>query len=84
MPEFLVESYVSRHAAIAERDAERARRSAHELTRAGTPVRCLRWIFVPEDETCYFHYRAASADAVREVSRRAGLRCDRVTEAVSR
>ena len=83
MPEFLVELYVARtDAGAVEGDAERARIGAQQLTQEGTPVRYLRWIFVPEDETCFFLYRAASADAVCEASRRAGLRCERVTEAV--
>jgi hypothetical protein len=79
--EFLVELYVSRtdHAA-AERDAESARRGAEELTQEGTPVRCVQSIFVPEDETCFLHFEASSADAVREAGRRAALSFDRVAE----
>jgi hypothetical protein len=38
-------------------------------------------IFVPEDETCFFLYEAASADAVREVVHRAALSFERVSEA---
>jgi hypothetical protein len=84
MPEYLLELYVSRgDAGAVERGAERSRRSAAELTREGTPVRYLRSIFVPEDETCFFLYEAASADAVREVARRAQLSFERVTEALA-
>jgi len=81
--EFLVELYFSRtDGAAVERGAERARLAAEELTREGTPVHYLRSLFVPEDETCFFLYEAASADAVREAAGRAGLRFERVTEAV--
>lgn len=81
MAEFMVELYVSRADARAvARGAKRARLAAEELTQAGTPVRYLRSIFVPEDETCFFLCEAASADVVREVARRAALPYDRVAE----
>ena len=41
------------------------------------PVRYVRAIFVPEDETCFFLYEAGSVDAVRKAARRAGLGCER-------
>lgn len=84
MAEFVVECYVSRtDAGAVERGAERARLAAEELTREGTPVRYLRSIFVPEDETCFFMCEAGSADAVREAARRAALPFERVAEAVA-
>jgi Protein of unknown function (DUF4242) len=83
MAEFLVELYVSRmDAAAAERGAERARRAAERLAGRGTPVRYLRGLFVPEDETCFLLYEAGSPETVREAARLAGLRCDRVAEAI--
>lgn len=83
MAEFLVELYVSRtDAAAAAQGAERARLAALELTREGTPVRYLRSIFVPEDETCLYLYEAASADAVRIAAERAALSFERVVETV--
>jgi hypothetical protein len=79
MPEFLIEQYVSRaDTAAVERDAVRAREAAEELSRTGTPVRYLRSIFVPEDETCFLLYEADSASAVREAALRARLPVDRV------
>jgi Nickel responsive protein SCO4226-like len=84
MAEFLVELYVSREdGAGVERGAESARLAAEELTREGTPVRYLRSIFVPEDETCFFLYEAASADAVREAAQRAGVVFERIAETVA-
>lgn len=81
MPEFLVELYVSKaDIAAVERGAERARIGAEELTREGTPVRYVRSIFVPEDETCFFLYEAASTDAAREAATRAALPFERLTE----
>jgi hypothetical protein len=83
MPEFIVELYRSRtDAATIAADAEGARRAAEELTREGTPVRLLRSIFVPDDETCLLLYEAASAAAVGAAAMRAGLRYERVAEAI--
>jgi Protein of unknown function (DUF4242) len=82
--EFLVELYVSRTDTVgAERGAERARLAAEELTREGTPVRYLRSIFVPEDETCFYLCEAASLEVVRETARRADLSFERIAEAVA-
>ena len=84
MAEFLVELYVSRSdSAAVQAGAERARLAAEELTREGTPIRWLRSIFVPDDETCFFLYESGSAEAVREAARRAALPFERVAEAVT-
>lgn len=84
MPQFLVELYASRaDGSGVERAADRARIAAEELTREGTPVHCLRSIFVPEDETWFVLCEAASAEAVQETARRADLRFDRIAEAVA-
>jgi hypothetical protein len=84
MPEFLVELYVSRaDAASTGPRAERARRAAEELRTQGMSVRYVRSIFVPDDETCFHLYRASSAAAVREVASRAGLRFERISEALA-
>ena len=84
MAEFVVELYVSRtDVAGVERGAQRARLAAEQLTRAGTRVRYLRSIFVPQDETCLLLFEAASADAVRTAARRAALPFDRVAEVVA-
>jgi hypothetical protein len=81
MNEFLVESYVScTEPNGVERRAERAEQAAVELTAAGTPVRFVRSIFVPADETCLFLFEAESIDAVRETAHRAALSFDHVAE----
>ena len=84
MAEFLFELYASRtEPGAVEAGAERARRAAEELTWEGTPVRFLRTMFVPEEETCFYLYEAASADDVREAARRAELPAESVVEAIS-
>jgi hypothetical protein len=84
MAEFLVELFVSRsNAAAVEGDGARARLSAEELTREGTPVRYVRSIFVPEDETCFLVYEARSSEAVCAAVKRACLPFERVIEAVA-
>ena len=83
MAEYLVELYVAQgDQDVALRHAESAEQAGAELTREGRQVRCLRSIFVPEDETCFFLYEAESADAVREATRLAGLSSVRITEAL--
>ena len=84
MAEYLVERYVSRSDAEAlQLGAGRARREAERLSREGTPVRLVRSIFVPEDETCFYLYEAESSDAVIEAARRAELRVDRIAQTVT-
>jgi hypothetical protein len=83
--EFLIESYVARtDGVVVERSEERVRIAAEELTRQGTPVRFLRSIFVPEDETGFYLCEAASVEAVRELASRAALPFERVVEAAAR
>lgn len=81
MREFLVELYAAR----ADRDAvscdaHQVRLAAEALTRGGTPVRLLRSIFVPEDETCFVLLEAGSLEAARRAARRAGLPFERLAE----
>jgi len=81
---YLVELYLSRSGAGGlDHAAARARAAAEELSREGVPVRCLRSIFVPEDETWFLLYEAASATAVERAVARADLPCDRVLEALT-
>ena len=84
MPEFLVERYVSRSDAAAVRaGVERVRREAERMSALGVPVRLVRSIFVPEDETCFYLYEGESIDAVLEAAGRAELRVDRIAETAS-
>jgi hypothetical protein len=82
MPEYLVELYVSRtEGHLLRTRVAAAQHAAAELSREGTPVRCLRSIFLPADETCLLLYEAGSADAVREAASRAALPFERISEA---
>jgi Nickel responsive protein SCO4226-like len=79
MAEFLVELYVSRSDADGGGcETRRARRAAAALTAEGQPVRLLRSIFVPEDETCFFLVEADTAEAVHEAATRAAVPFERV------
>jgi hypothetical protein len=83
MTQFLVERYVPRaNDGAIEREAERARLSAEALTVEGTPVRYLRSIFVPEDETCFLLYEAGSVEAVQAAALRAALPFERISIAI--
>jgi len=84
MAEYLVELYVAQgdHVA-AQQQANRAEQASADLTREGRPVRCVRSIFVPEDETCFLLYEATSADVVAEAMQRAGLRHEHISAASS-
>jgi outer membrane protein TolC len=82
--EFLVETY-----ALYETPSAAARRvedvllAAEQVSAAGADVRLQRAIFLPEDDTSFFLFQSSSADAVRDTMIRAGLRSDRISEAVS-
>jgi hypothetical protein len=79
MAEFLVELYASRtDCAAVSLGAERLGRAAAQVTAEGRPVRVVRSIFVPEDETCYLLVEAPTKDDVRDAAERAALSFERV------
>ncbi len=80
MTRFLVEAYTPATVRIAEVEA-RARRAADDLAEAGTDVRFVRAIFVPEDELCMYLLDAASVEAASVLVREAGISPDRIVEA---
>jgi hypothetical protein len=84
MSEFLVETYAARETIeiLLLRVGEVAL-AAGEVTQQGDEVRFVRAVCLPEDETCFYLYQSASADAVRRAVARASLRIERITEAVS-
>jgi hypothetical protein len=61
---------------------ERSRQAAADLAGEGIAVRFVRSIFVPESETCFVLYEAASVEAVRAAASRAGLGIAAVTQAL--
>jgi hypothetical protein len=78
---FLVEVYAPRSAVLSELEAA-ARLAAEAPLRRRARVRYLDSVFVPEDETCFHLFEASSAEDVCRAARGAGLRCQRVVEAV--
>ena len=72
MPEYLVELY-----SVADPDSA-------ALTRLGdgSSVRYLRSILIPGDETCLHLVEADSVEQVAEAFEQAGLKADRIVEAV--
>ena len=83
MVEFLVEAYFSCDDLQIEGCAERIAETAEALTREGHPVRLVRVVLVPEDETSFFLFEADSPETVQEVAARSGLRFERFGAAVS-
>lgn len=83
MPSYLVETFLPRGNDDDRHAQERATSSAAEaLTREGTPVRISGWVFVPEDEICFFSVDAPSVADAERVAADAGLRLLRVVEAI--
>lgn len=81
---FVVELYLPKHGheGLAEL-AGRARAAADELTREGAPVRYRGAVLLPDEDTCFCLYEAASAAVVVEASRRASIRVDRIVRALT-
>jgi hypothetical protein len=83
MPEYLVEVYVPRSGATDLREAvARARASAQQVSAEGMPVRYVRAIFVPEDETCFHVFEASTTEAVHAASERAAFPAQRIVQSV--
>lgn len=81
MPTYLVEAYVpGSHEAQA--GGHRAAGVAEQLSDEGVPVRYVRTTFLPDDETCFHLFEAATTAAVAEVCRRAALGRVRIVTAV--
>jgi len=79
---YLVELYLSRAGSDGvAAAAARARSAAEAMALEGLPVRWLRTIFVPEDETCFYLYEADTAELVRRAGARAGIAFERVLAA---
>lgn len=83
MPNYLVETYLARGAAVARQAREgQARSAAEAMTREGRSVGFTGSIHVPEDEICFFTFTASSAREAALVAQRAGLEPLRVVEAL--
>jgi hypothetical protein len=83
VPSYLVEVYLPRSRADQlGATASRARAAAEELSPDGALIRHVRTTFLPDDETCFHFFDAASSDVVEEAIRRANLGRGRVALAV--
>lgn len=76
--QFLVEVFVARaDAELADRLALDAKAAADRLHEHGIPIQYVRSIFVPDEETCFILYQAATVDDVVVAAGRAGLPLER-------
>jgi hypothetical protein len=76
---FLVERYIPRlQAADVTALARRVAAAGAELRAEGRPVRWLRSVAIPDDETCLCTFSAHSAVDVEEANRRAGAAYERI------
>ena len=83
MQNYILEVYLPRSRAHEARAAgRRARAAADALAREGVPIHYVRTTYLPDDETCFHFFEAASPDVVEEASRRAELGRVRVVPAV--
>jgi len=80
MPEFLAETYTPRGTAPCPGGV--ARTAEHAVGPQG-PAWFLGAVAVPEEETCFWLYQAPSAAAVRAAMTAAGLRPERIMQAVA-
>jgi uncharacterized protein DUF4242 len=81
MRSYLVEVYQPRTGAGVA--ADRARSAADAVSRAGTPVRYVRSIFIPEDETCFHVFESSSKEAVLAATERADFAFPRIAEVMA-
>jgi len=82
MATFLVELYLPASQTGAPHEVLRSIRAASgEPGRAEGRVQCRRAFVVPEDETCFLLFAAASAVDVHHMLELAGVEYDRITEA---
>jgi hypothetical protein len=84
MPNYVVETYLSREETRQRRAREaQVRAAAAELTLSGTTVHVEFVIHVPEDETSFYVFRAPSAYHSALTAQGAGLDPIRVVEALT-
>ena len=82
MQSYLVETYAPKLRVDEARAAGRRARAAAEQLSGRARVRYVRTTFLPDDETCFHVFEAASEEAVGETCRRAGIAAGRIAPAV--
>jgi hypothetical protein len=84
MPEFLAETYTPRPApGTPVPCASDVARAAEHASGPGAPAWFLGAVAVAEEETCFWLYQAPSAAAVHAAMTAAGLRPERIMQAVA-
>ena len=84
MAAYLVEMYAPPQSPQARADlVARVHAAAAALSDGGFPVRHVRAIFLPDDETCFHLVDAPSAEVVHEVFDNARVSFTRITQALS-
>jgi hypothetical protein len=78
---YLMESYLPR-TQIPERaeTIARVRRAARAVSARGTPVRHIRSLFIPADESWFHIFESGSPQTVRELALQADLEYERIVE----
>lgn len=83
MRRYLVEVYLPRSRADeAHSTGRRARAASDDLTRHGVEVRYVRMTYMPDDDTCFYVFEAASVAIVEEACRHADLGSARIVPVI--
>lgn len=78
---YLMESYLPRTQLLERAETiARVRRAARAVSARGTPVRHVRSLFIPTDESCFHVFESGSPEAVRELALHADLEYERIVE----
>jgi hypothetical protein len=80
---YFVEAYVPNTRVQEARAAgQRASAAAGQLSQDDIAISYVRTTFLPDDETCFHVFEAASEEIVQEVCRRAGISTGRILAAI--
>ncbi len=83
MPTYLVERYWPGVTSELLLEAlSRGRRVIEQMSAEGTRVRDITSVLVPGEEVVFSVYQGPSAEAVRQLNERAGIRVSRIVEAI--
>lgn len=79
---FAAEVYAPGLGTSLEELSGRLRDAADSVTRDGSAVRYVRSLLLPGDETCFHLFEADSTASVSDTTKRAGVLCARIVEAI--
>ncbi|HLL07366.1 MAG TPA: hypothetical protein VK393_01790 [Nocardioidaceae bacterium] len=81
MPTYLVERFLPTPEDLRS-VSDQTQHAVDALAAAGLDVRYCGLTFIPRDEVCFQWFEAPSAEVAARASREAGIRYDRISEAV--